>query len=394
VGRFAEFESLRGVAAVSILVFHCWLFTSAGVLTWNLGPVSAFMQPLQSGVTLFFVLSGFLLYRPFAAALLGTGSKDISLATYFRNRALRIVPAYVFVLLAAGLVLGSTVIAVTEQSVVIGSLSDSRTFLSDLFLVQTYQPGTIWTGILPAWSLTVEVAFYLLLPLVVYGASKLGPGGVTRAVMPAAAMLAVGLVGKLGVTLAWGGTGRVSGDTWHAVLDRSILTHADLFAFGMAAALLFVLWEQGNAGAPPFISSGTVGRLLAYIGIPTLVLGFYFLPSYVYDALVALFCAILLLRVGAKSFGPERRGILRHPFAMACGRVSYSIFLWNFPVLVFLQAHGVLAASHGASAFVLNLAMAGAVVLLLSFFTYRLVEQPALQWKHQRPTPRVPVRAT
>jgi peptidoglycan/LPS O-acetylase OafA/YrhL len=393
VARFAEFESLRGVAAVSILVFHCWLFTSAAVLTWNLGPFSVFMQPLQSGVTLFFVLSGFLLYRPFAAALLGVGSRDLSLARYFRNRALRIVPAYLFVLGVTGFLLQSAVTGSTEQGVAVGAFSDPQTVFSDLFLVQTYQPATIWTGILPAWSLTVEVAFYLLLPLLVYGASKLvAHRGAVAAAAPVATMLGLGLAGKVFVTLEWGG-GRVSGGTWHAVLDRSLLTHADLFAFGMAAALVFILCEERAVGAPAFVGGGAVGRVLAYLGVPTLVLGFYFLPAYAYDALVAFFCALLLLRVSTKSVQSKPHGVLQHPWAMACGRVSYSIFLWNFPVLIFLQAHGVLAQEHGASAFVANLGVTLGAVLLLSFVTYRFVEHPALRWKHQRRTPRTPLPA-
>ena len=68
--RLWEIEGLRAVAAWSIVVFHVWVFSSPAVLGWNLGPFTAFVSPLQSGVTLFFVLSGFLLYRPIAAALL------------------------------------------------------------------------------------------------------------------------------------------------------------------------------------------------------------------------------------------------------------------------------------------------------------------------------------
>src|SRR5882724_6110621 len=102
MGRnLAPVEALRGVAAWSIVCFHIWLFTSSAKLTWNLGPATVFMQPLQSGVTLFFVLSGFLLYRPFI-------NGRPSIGRYFRNRALRILPAYWAVLIAV-FALGATV---------------------------------------------------------------------------------------------------------------------------------------------------------------------------------------------------------------------------------------------------------------------------------------------
>ena len=96
--QIPEIESLRGVAAWSIVVFHVWVFTSTSTPGWNLGPATVFMRPLQSGVYLFFVLSGFLLYRPFVEAAWGDAGA-VSIRRYLRNRALRILPAYWFVLL-------------------------------------------------------------------------------------------------------------------------------------------------------------------------------------------------------------------------------------------------------------------------------------------------------
>src|SRR5437899_2546960 len=93
VRRLAALDGLRAVAAGSVLVYHCWLFSSPARLSWNLGPLTTFMQPLQAGVVLFFVLSGFLLYLPIARSIVGGGAKP-STRRYLRNRALRILPAY------------------------------------------------------------------------------------------------------------------------------------------------------------------------------------------------------------------------------------------------------------------------------------------------------------
>jgi peptidoglycan/LPS O-acetylase OafA/YrhL len=391
--RLVELESLRGVAATSILVFHCWLFSSAAVLTWNLGPFSAFMQPLQSGVTLFFVLSGFLLYGPMASAMLAGEPRVVSFRRYLRNRALRIVPAYVFVLLVTTVLLESAIVRVTRDGVEVGAL-DGRRLAADLFLVQTYHPASIWSGILPAWSLTIEVAFYVLLPVLAYVASRLvAPHRrVAAAVTPVAVMLVVGALGKIVATAAWG-NGRVGDSSWHAVFDRSLLTHADLFGFGMAAGLAYALWSRRES-APRSLGSATVGRLLAYLGIPTLFIGFYFLPSYLYDGLVALFAAVLILRVTVGNGQKRRGGLLRHPWSMACGRVSYGIFLWNFPVLTFLGQHGLLADDRDALAFLQNLALTAMCVGILSVLTYRLIELPALKWKRERAPVRVPIPTT
>src|SRR5204863_8829228 len=113
-----------------------------------------------------------------------------------------------------------------------------------------------------------------------------------------------------------------------------------------------------------------LGRPLAYLGIPTLVLGYYFLPPYIYDSAVALLASLLLVRVLAPKLGRPRRRFLIHPWTLAWGRISYSVFLWNYPVLLFLAAHGLLATANDATAFVFNLVVASTVVGTLSYLTY------------------------
>jgi peptidoglycan/LPS O-acetylase OafA/YrhL len=362
--RLAEVEGLRAVAATSILVFHCWLFSSPATLRWNLGPVTAFVQPLQSGVTLFFVLSGFLLYRPIVRAVL-EGRDPPSARSYLRNRALRILPAYWVILTIALLALGS--------------VTDPRTVAADFSLTQTYDPRSIFTGLLPAWSLTIEVAFYLSLPLlalVARSAARALGRNVVGVVTPVVGLLVFGALGKALVAAYSPGPERAVAADWHTVLDRSFLTHADLFAFGMAAAVCLALGERQRM---PVL----LGRPLAYAGLPTLILGYYFLPPYLYDAAVAFFAALLLVKVLGTP-RPGGRSLLVHPWTLAWGRVSYSVFLWNYPVLLFLAAHGVLASGNDAPAFLFNLAIATTIVGSLSFLTYRYVEAPALALKHRR----------
>lgn len=380
--RLLELESLRGIAATSILVFHCWLFTSHGVFNWGLGPLTVFMQPLQSGVTLFLVLSGFLLYRPIVHAVV-EGRPRQSATTYLRNRALRILPAYWFVLLVSGFVLQSATTDATSSGIIPGTLTDPRSLASNLLLVQTYHPSTIWTGVLPAWSLTVELAFYLCIPLLaLLAAGLIRHRSVAWAVFaPMALLLLFGVTGKTLVTVLSDGPERSQGADWHAVLDRSLLTHADLFAFGMAAAVALVLWNRRPDGPPKFIGGASTGRFLAYLGLPTLIVGYYLIPPYLYDSLVAFFAAVLLLRLLSKSRDGTKPGLLTHRRAVAWGRVSYSVFLWNWPVLSFLAVQGLLASGSGPLPFLRNLIVASALVGALSFFTYRFVEAPALTLK-------------
>jgi peptidoglycan/LPS O-acetylase OafA/YrhL len=320
------------------------------------------MQPLQSGVTLFFVLSGFLLYLPWAT---GRGR---SVGSYFRNRALRILPAYWLVLLVA-----SAAAATVTKTVASGGFAGHMTpehLVTNIALAQGFRPSTVFTGILPTWSLGVEICFYLLLPALAVFARK-------NTFAPPLILFAFGVAAKLALTLS-GVTGvRTLSPNWDSVLGRSLLGHADLFAYGMAAAVIYARRET------PWISGALVGRILGYIGIPWTVLGFYFLPLYLYESGVAMFASVMLLRA---LYG-DRRSLLKTRFAQASGRISYSVFLWNYPLLSFLSLHHLLLTGSGPLPVIGNTAVVFPLVAALSLISYLYVEAPALKLKRSRPQP-------
>jgi peptidoglycan/LPS O-acetylase OafA/YrhL len=134
--------------------------------------------------------------------------------------------------------------------------------------------------------------------------------------------------------------------------------------------------------------SAQLSRPLVYVGLPTLFLGYYLLPPYLYDSAVALLASFVLVRL----LGVKRRGnarsraslFLTQRWTLAAGRRSYSVFLWNYPVLAFLSTHDLLAGGNNAGAFLLNLLIAGPTIAVLSALTYRFVEAPALRLKGRR----------
>ena len=81
--RFPLVDGVRAIAAVSVLVFHATVTSSLP---------RTYVYQFASGVPIFFLLSGFLLYRPFVAARLG-GRRKIRARDFARRRLLRIVPA-------------------------------------------------------------------------------------------------------------------------------------------------------------------------------------------------------------------------------------------------------------------------------------------------------------
>lgn len=191
--RLPGVEGTRAIAAGSILVFHVWRIGAPGGTAYDLGWIGSFFPDLQFGVVLFFVLSGFLLYWPFAAGIVH-GDGFPSVAGYLRNRALRILPAYWAILLCSALLLE----AVVHASRTSESPRDPLRLATATLFVQNYDPDSVVSGIGPAWSLNVEVVFYLVLPVLALAACRLATAlpRVAAALLPAGFLLCTGLAGK------------------------------------------------------------------------------------------------------------------------------------------------------------------------------------------------------
>jgi peptidoglycan/LPS O-acetylase OafA/YrhL len=380
--RIPGLEGLRALAALAIVVLHLWSIPASV----SLGTVwlRFLLEPLNEGVTLFFVLSGFLLWRPFASAIIGARELP-SLVRYGRNRVLRIAPAYWTVLLLAAFVLQSARLTPLHDPPVDGSLHDPILLAKDALLVQNLTPGTLSSGLIPAWSLAVELVFYALVPLLALLAARLAAGSegslrrVLAALAPAVLLLLVGIVSNVVVALVVPGPEAVFARTWHSVLDRGFLTHADLFFAGMAVAVLRVQHERERL----VLSARTrsILRRATLYSVPLVLAGFFVLPRSVYEPLVSLVCAALLALVVLRARSDDSRlvSFLERRPLVGAGLISYSIFLWCFPVAVFLLEHGLLLQRVGPWQVAVNAAIAIPVICTLATITYLLVERPALR---------------
>jgi peptidoglycan/LPS O-acetylase OafA/YrhL len=138
-GRSSGLDGLRAFAALFVVAFH--LHTVSGL---SFGPLDPIVRGGDSGVTLFFALSGYLLYRPFVR---GT----VDLAGYGLKRAGRILPGYY--------------VALTGLLVVTGSRLPIEHPLPFLTMSASYDiPLRAFLG--NAWTLSAELLFYLTLPLI------------------------------------------------------------------------------------------------------------------------------------------------------------------------------------------------------------------------------------
>jgi peptidoglycan/LPS O-acetylase OafA/YrhL len=392
--RLAGIEGLRALAATSIVVYHCWRYSAPGGTPVELGPLSRFVLPhLPVGVTLFFTLSGFLLYRPLAAAVLRQ-TPPPSVRRYLRNRALRILPAYWVILLATGVLLPAALVRRSPATLELGRLIDQPlVLLSNAALLQNYVPGSLETGIGPAWSLAVEAIFYLMLPLLGWLAAACArrastPSGRGWAVLvPVGVIFLVGLAHKAIFSGLAGSAGY-----WPAMLARSFAYHADLFAFGMALATLRISLEDGRVRLPVWWRKAAGAALALAVALTVLLSDRGLLPAWgvvnPYQRLTALSCALLLAMVvlpddPEPATSPLLTRFLDTRLLVAVGLASYSLFLWHEPIVRLLQHQHLTAA--GAGGFWLNLVLVGLACGGLSALTYRWVERPALSRKARDP---------
>jgi peptidoglycan/LPS O-acetylase OafA/YrhL len=389
-GRLAGIQGVRALAASSILLFHVWVFAAPDGESFDLGPVSRYLFPhLPLGVTLLFVLSGFLLYRPFAAAVMRERETP-SLLAYLRNRALRILPAYWVILLVTGLVLQTTHVRESSGMLGTGALDDPVLLLVNIAFMQNFYPSTLLTGVGPAWALAAVVVFYLVLPLLVLVAAGLAKRATTRAgrtwaaLAPAILLAALGLSGR--AVAAFVLPGGAWGADWHSVIERSFWAHADFFAVGLAVAVLRIESEEGRLRLPKWWRWAAVGAVLL-IALPTAKFatpeGYAdgSLSNHVYDVLMALVCGLFLALVvlPANEAPSILVRTLETPVIAGVGVVSYSLFLWHVPLVFWLRSHGFTLG--GAAGFVVDAVLVAAIAVGLSALTYRYLEYPALRRK-------------
>ncbi len=162
-GRVASLTGIRAVAAILVVVTHA-AYTTGWYPRGYLGLV---FSRMEIGVPIFFVLSGFLLFRPWVKmAVGGPGTRPPSLRRYAWHRVRRIMPAYVVTVLAAFLVYHFRTAGPNPGHTWIGLF---RNLTLTQIYTDNYLGSYLHQGLTQMWSLAVEVGFYLLLPVLAYG---------------------------------------------------------------------------------------------------------------------------------------------------------------------------------------------------------------------------------
>jgi len=147
--RNSALDSLRGISTILIVVYHT--FFVSGYTVAHADSIGAYIDRLNVGVAIFFVLSGFLIFRPFAHSLIH-GSPLPKTRNYYLKRASRILPGY---WLALFVLAGLDALTIVNTS----------GFIRNVFIVHPFTEHNVFTGIAQAWTLSVELSFYLVVPV-------------------------------------------------------------------------------------------------------------------------------------------------------------------------------------------------------------------------------------
>jgi peptidoglycan/LPS O-acetylase OafA/YrhL len=355
---------------------------------------------LKAGVAVFFVISGFVLYLPYARAI-RDGDPLPSRSNFARRRAVRILPAY-----WVALTLWAAVLAASGAA--LASSFPSSDWWRFYGLVQSYQSATMIRGLGVAWSVCVEVGFYIVLPGLAWLMARLAAHARSRVGRQEATtqLLAVAALAAASVELRFALSGSVIA---HVPISDTVLATTlpalfGWFAIGLGLAVVAADWEVGRdrlraladlARRPAWCWLAAVGLYGAALLIQRDDL---FLPLYGAGAfvLVGLAAGLLVLPAIPSTEAPARLpllGVLGSRVMVWLGTVSYGIFLYHLPALYLLRAlwarrfladPNQIIALGPLETIGLLLATAAAGILLGAASWYA-VERPAqLRWARRR----------
>lgn len=388
--RIIGLDGLRGIACIGVLVLHVSSHYSPTVTqTFKIGIGG-------QGLIVFFALSGFLLYLPYVNAIAKDRDalKLPDTKTFALHRFLRVFPGYLAIFLICSFLLRAVYL---ENAAIqapgtdngTGMMTDPVELLANLTLMQTYFPQYFQTGLNPSWSLTLELVFYVTLPL--FGLLMLALRRRTSlspllvASIAPTVLLVIGLAGQ---TLAFRLQRQFDvydpllmewGPNWVAVWNRSFLSLASTFTFGMFAAVIFVAMRSGA------LTGHFARRMRWYCAaaiVPATLAGvlLIMLLSHYFFTVVALVAGLMVMFIIA----PMARGedstfaslVDWRPFKYI-GEVSLSAYLWHFPVLIMLGRLGWMA-GDSVGGMLRNVLLVLTVTLLAASVSYRYIEKPAL----------------
>ena len=382
-GHFPGFDGLRAIAALTVVGVHT---AFASGFTSKHAALGRYTSRLEIGVSVFFVISGFLLYRPFAVDHFG-GKAAPSLRMFWARRVKRIVPAYWVAFLIISYAL--------HDDTVRHSWNAPLVYLG---FAQIYFPNYIISGIDQAWSLCTEMSFYLLLPLYAafLGRRRRPPDHQLRVEGAGlAALVAISFAYRIPVLLAHGHLAQAMPSWLPGYLDQFALgmllavASAYLVSVGRRPATLWhpaAPWISWSVAVMAFVAVSNLGLSVKPLASPSIG------PSLLRQTLYGAFGFFLVLPAvfGPQDTGTVRRFLAWKPVALI-GVVSYGVYLWHEAwMYTFLGWFGPGLFHYPWGAL---LVLVTALAVTSATLSYRLVERPVLRSRRSVGPLRPPARS-
>ena len=333
-----DIDGLRAVAVLLVLHFHAFPGAVPGGFI---------------GVDIFFVISGFLITAIIAREL---GSKKFSLLGFYNRRVRRIFPALI-VVLGAVLILGWLWLLPAAYARLSADVVASAGFAANIaLLLQSgyFDVESAKKPLLHLWSLGIEEQFYLLWPLILMLAARIG----LRLVWVAALLGIASFV--LNVALI--GTDPVA--TFYLPFTRAFEL--------LAGAVLACMWEQ--LGQTRLAGNWRAGAGFVLIVIAAVVLD----PQRAFPGWWAVLPVAGSALVLSAPLAWGNRHLLASRPLVWIGQISYPLYLWHWPLLVFFAAIKFRPMTPLEAELVLFLSVG------LAWATYRFIERP---FRFGRPMP-------
>lgn len=326
-----DIDGLRALAVLPVLFYHVDLWPFSGGFV---------------GVDIFFVISGYLI-----ASIIGRELAEgrFSLTAFYARRIRRMFPA-LFATIAVTIVAGSQILLPLDYRALGMSAAATTLFASNLYFAGHsgyFGSAAEEAPLLHTWSLAVEEQFYILFPLLMLGAFR--AGGRSRFLLGIVAALSFGSALML---------------VYHAPVLAFYLPFPRAWEF-LAGALL-------ATGLLPPLRGRWTAQLCALVGIASIGWAvFGFSSATVFPGLNALYPvlgAMLILHAGQSGSAVSR--MLGGTAPVAIGRISYSLYLWHWPIVVFwtYRTDGDWRLREQALVLLLS--------LLAAALSWRFIEQP------------------
>ncbi len=305
-----EIDGIRAVAVLSVVIYHA-KFTIFGIAVLSGGFI---------GVDVFFVISGYLIT---SIILREVQQGTFRFADFYERRARRILPALFAVMLVSVPFAWAYLLPDTLKEYALSLLSSLAFFSNVLFWLQdsyTATPSEL-KPFLHTWSLSVEEQFYVFFPIVLLLLSRF---------MPQRILFCLWTVFAISLMLAQFGSRAFSDANFFLLPSRG---------WELMAGALLAKMEMQNSPALRKASSAWVVNLALFILVVSL---FLFTESTAHPSLLTVFPVLVtVLLIANRNTELVVVRLLASPVMVFVGLISYSLYLWHFPIFAFARIRGV-----------------------------------------------------